>query len=542
MQEQILPTRADEELVLSEHDVVITRTDVQGRIVYANETFLRTSGYTREEAIGRPQSLVRHPDTPREIFRDLWETIACDQPWTGVLKNRRKNGQFYRVVANVTPVFEDGVKVGYMSVCTRPAPELIAEADALYAVLNGPRGSAVRLAGGEVLRTGAGAAVERVLRLPVDLRLWAVMVFLIAMFAAQALGMRYTLIPGLARDAQVWLFGVLGALSALAAGIYLTREVLAPLKALNATALGVLCGHIEERFAERGDAQVRKLGRMLNQMNAKLVGILIDAKLSIDVIQNAAQEFANGTADLANRTDEQASAIEQTTASLAEITETAQRNAAGAERANATGHETAESAEAAAREVQRTVDVMAQVRDHAHRIAEITSLIDGIAFQTNIIALNASVEAARAGQYGRGFSVVATEVRSLAQRAAQAAKEIKGLVDSSLDTVGTAAQAASRAGETMGTVEQFITRLTETLREIATASRNQSAQIAQINEAVSQVAELTQRNAALVEQSAAASVGLRQQTESLDSAVSVFHLHDGEAGAVPAAPARHLAA
>ncbi|TAM12420.1 MAG: hypothetical protein EPN65_22835, partial [Pandoraea sp.] len=197
-----------------------------------------------------------------------------------------------------------------------------------------------------------------------------------------------------------------------------------------------------------------------------------------------------------------------------------------------TGHETAESAESAAREVQRTVEVMTQVRDHSRKIAEITSLIDGIAFQTNIIALNASVEAARAGQYGRGFAVVATEVRNLAQRAAGAAREIKDLIENTLDTVTTATQTASRAGETMNTVEQFVTRLTDTLQEIVHESRGQSVQIAQINDAVGQVSDLTQRNAALVEQSAAASVGLRQQTQSLESAVSVFHLA-GDAARAP---------
>jgi len=326
--------------------------------------------------------------------------------------------------------------------------------------------------------------------------------------------------------------GGLGIAMAAATGVYLMHEVLTPLRALNDSALDVLCGHIQALFPERGDAQARRLARMLNQMNAKLIGILIDAKVSIDVIERATQEFANGTADLANRTDEQASAIEKTTASLAEITKTAERNALGAERANATGHETAESAESAAREVQRTVEVMAQVRDHSRKIAEITSLIDGIAFQTNIIALNASVEAARAGQYGRGFAVVATEVRNLAQRAAGAAREIKDLIESTLDTVTTATQTASRAGETMNTVEQFVTRLTDTLQEIVHESRGQSVQIAQINDAVGQVSDLTQRNAALVEQSAAASVGLRQQTQSLESAVSVFHLA-GDAARAP---------
>ncbi|RKP52230.1 methyl-accepting chemotaxis protein [Trinickia fusca] len=514
---------AGEESVLSEQDVIITRTDVSGRILYANEAFLKTSGFTRDEVIGQPQNIVRHPDMPKDVFRDLWATIGRNRPWTGIVKNRCKDGRFYWVIANVTPVFEGGRKVGYMSVRTKPSREQIAQATRLYDALREPASARVRLVGGEVLRNGMPGLLDRALGLPVALRLWGVIALLMLLFLLQALGAQ-AVWPGLPPSAQGWLIGALGIACSAGMGLYLMRAVLEPLKALNRSALNVLCGHIQEAFPEQGDAQARRLGRMLNQMNAKLVGILIDAKLSIDVIERATQEFANGTADLANRTDEQASAIEQTTASLAEITETAEHNALGAEQANATGIETAKSAEMAAREVQRTVEVMARVRDHASKIAEITTLIDGIAFQTNILALNAAVEAARAGEQGRGFAVVAGEVRSLAQRSAAAAKEIKALVDASLDTVGVAAQAASSAGETMSTVDRFVTRLTDTLADIARASRGQSAQIAQINDAVGQVAELTQRNAALVEQSAAASMGLRQQTQSLESAVSVFHL------------------
>ncbi|MGN6316101.1 methyl-accepting chemotaxis protein [Trinickia sp.] len=518
-----LPT-ASETYRLSDRDVVISRTDTAGRIVYVNEAFVKSSGYSRDELSGQPQSIVRHPEMPAEVFRDLWDTIGRDQPWTGLIKNRRKDGQGYWALANVTPVFEHGQKVGYMAVRTKPSDEQIEEATRLYARLDASGGHGMRLEGGELERSGLRGVLARVLRLPVALRLWGVMALLMALFALQSVAARDAFVPGLSSAMLSVSLGALGIVMAAVTGWYLMREVLTPLRALNDSALNVLCGHIRARFPERGDAQARRLARMLNQMNAKLVGILIDAKVSIDVIERATQEFANGTADLASRTDEQASAIEKTTASLAEITQTAERNALGAERANAAGHETAESAESAAREVQKTVEVMTQVRDHSRKIAEITSLIDGIAFQTNIIALNASVEAARAGQYGRGFAVVATEVRNLAQRAAGAAREIKDLVESTMDTVTTATDTASRAGETMNTVEQFVTRLTDTLQEIVAASRGQSLQIAQINDAVGQVSDLTQRNAALVEQSAAASVGLRQQTQSLESAVSVFHL------------------
>jgi aerotaxis receptor len=520
------PPVTDDEYVLSEQDVIITCTDTAGRIVYANDAFLRSSGYRREEVMGEPQSIVRHPDMPSEAFRDMWATIEENQPWAGVVKNRRIDGGFYWVVANVTPVFERGQKVGYMSVRTKPSREQIAKAERLYARLHATGRNRLRLAAGEPVRTGMRGLADWLLGLPVLLRLWLIMATLIAVLLLQAFGMNRVLLPGLPALWQTWLLAGVGAGLAMASGIYLSRKILCPLRAINASAIGVLCGHIQQRFPEQGDAQTRTLGRMLNQMNAKLVGILIDAKISIDVIRDAANAFADGNAELANRTDEQASAIEQTTASLGEITETSEQNALGAQRANLSGRETAESAEVAAQEVHRTVGVMAQVRDHSRKISDITSVIDGIAFQTNIIALNASVEAARAGQYGRGFAVVAAEVRSLAQRAASAAKEIKTLIETSLDTVALATQAATRAGETMNAVEQAVTRLTHTVHDIALASQGQSAQIAQINEAVGQVAGLTQRNAILVQRSATASLGLQQQTQLLETALSVFQIGD----------------
>lgn len=522
----------DEEYVLSELDVIITRTDLTGNIVYANEAFLRSSGYPHAEVIGKPQNIVRHPDMPEEAYRDLWETIGGDRPWTGVVKNRRKQGGYYWVLANVTPVFEKGEKVGYMSVRTKPSSEQIARADHLYERLNSPSGHKLRLSGGTVIRTGLAGVADRLLRLPVNLRVWATMAMLIAVILLQTLVASGWVLPHVPPLWQALGLAGVGTGLALACGVYLTRNLLMPLQALNAGALSVLNGHIQQRFPERGDAQTRMLGRMLNQMNAKLVGVLIDAKISIDAIRDKTHEFARGNNDLATRTDEQASAIDQTTASLAEITETAEQNALGAERANTSGRQTAETAEVAAGEVQKTVAVMERVREHSRKISDITSVIDAIAFQTNIIALNASVEAARAGQYGRGFAVVASEVRSLAQRAAGAAKEIKTLIETSLHTVTTASQTAARAGETMNTVEQTVTQLTRTLYDIALASRGQSVQIAQINEAVGQVAGLTQRNAALVEQSAVASNDLQQQTQSLESAMSIFHLRSETRGDV----------
>jgi len=520
-------TDAADEYVLSQDDVIITRTDLTGRIVYANTTFLTTSGYRMDEAIGAPQRIVRHPDMPSEAFADMWRTIGRGQPWAGVIKNRRKDGRFYWVAANVTPIFENGKRAGYMSVRTKPSPEQVADAEDLYDRLGDGR---VRLSGGQVIRDGVRGLADRALRLPVMLRLWIVMATLAATILLQTVGAQRALLPGVSPAAQAWLLGGAGMLLALVAALYLTREVLAPLKALNASAVQVACGDLRQQFPSAGDAQIRVLAGMLNQMNARLVGILVDAQVSINVIREATRGLAAGNADLAGRTDEQSSAIEQTTASLASITETAERNTRDCERADAEARRTAASAEAAASQVQETVRAMDDVRDHSRRIGDITSVIDAIASQTNIIALNASVEAARAGEYGRGFAVVASEVRSLAQKVAGAAREIKSLIESELDSVTLATQATHRSGETMTAIQEAVTQLADTVRDIARESRGQSAQIAEANIAVGHVSELTQHNAQLVDRVAAASVSLQEQAQWLEMAVSVSGSRTAGAG------------
>ncbi|TPQ39849.1 MULTISPECIES: methyl-accepting chemotaxis protein [Cupriavidus] len=508
----------DNEYRLPSDEVIITRTDAQGNIEYANQAFFRSSGYDRAEIIGQPQNIVRHPDMPAAAFADMWATIRGGTPWTGVVKNRRKDGGFYWVLANITPVFQDGKPSGYLSVRTAPTKAQVTAAATLYADLKRDAQSRWRLSGGEAFRKGAAGVVQRILRLPVVARLLVVQaaqVVLIALAAASAT--LWTAPP-------VVTWSLAGAAVAMcgAAACYLAFNILQPVMRLNRSALAVLSGQLQHRFPECGDAQTRLLGRFLNQMNARLVGVLLDTRNSIERVWQSSVGLASGNADLSERTEQQASAIEQTTATLAQITETARQNASDAERAHQEGRSTADAASAAAGGVRRSASLMEQVTTQSRRIAEITSVIDDIAIQTNLLALNAAVEAARAGQHGRGFAVVAGEVRSLAQRAEAAAKQIKALIENSLEVVQASSDAAISAGSEMDRVEQSVSALTRTISAIANASRGQSVEIEQTSAAVEQMAHITQMNAALVEESAAAATGLKQQAQALEDAVNVL--------------------
>jgi aerotaxis receptor len=257
-------------------------------------------------------------------------------------------------------------------------------------------------------------------------------------------------------------------------------------------------------------------------MSANFVAVVAEVGENVRGVMTASTEMASGNLDLSSRTEEQASALQQTAASMEELTATVRQNAENANRANALSASASEAAGQGGAAVGRVVETMRAIDESSRRISDITSVIDSIAFQTNILALNAAVEAARAGEQGRGFAVVASEVRSLAQRSASAAKEIKALIGESVDRVDEGRREVAATGETMRLVVDSIERVAVLMGEIATASREQSTGIDQVTHAVSQMDQVTQQNAALVEQAAASAASLEMQAEGLVEAVGVF--------------------
>jgi methyl-accepting chemotaxis protein len=341
--------------------------------------------------------------------------------------------------------------------------------------------------------------------------------------------------------------GLIGALTAGAVllGAFfcwlLGAGIVRPIRTAVRVAETVAGGDLSQRIDDSAKDETGALLRALRQMSDNLGAIVTEVRGGTDTIATASAEISAGNMDLSGRTEQQASALEETAASMEELTTTVRNNADNARQANTLSIAASEVAVQGGAVVSQVVDTMGAINEASRKIVDIIAVIDGIAFQTNILALNAAVEAARAGEQGRGFAVVASEVRTLAQRSAAAAKEIKELIGASVEQVEAGTKLVDRAGATMDDVVTSIRRVTDIMGEITTASQEQSGGIEQVNQAIGQMDEVTQQNAALVEESAAAAASMQDQAAKLAQVVSIFKLDQSFAAApvtaVKAAPA-----
>ncbi|WP_175239690.1 methyl-accepting chemotaxis protein, partial [Achromobacter deleyi] len=327
-------------------------------------------------------------------------------------------------------------------------------------------------------------------------------------------------------------------LVSLGAFLFMNRVVLRPLRQVSDSFDRIAGGDLTTRVEVHSTNEIGALMAAVKRMQESLTRTVSAVRRGVDEINVGSREISAGNTDLSSRTEEQAASLEETAASMEQLASTVKQNADNARQANQLAASASDVAERGGSAVAEVVNTMQGISASSRKISEIVSVIDGIAFQTNILALNAAVEAARAGEQGKGFAVVAGEVRSLAQRSAQAAKEIKGLIEDSVTKVGAGSQQVERAGATMQEIVASVKRVTDIMGEISAASEEQSSGIDQVNRAVSQMDEVTQQNAALVEEAAAAAGSLQEQAERLVEAVAVFKIN---AGGVIDVPARQLA-
>jgi aerotaxis receptor len=513
------------EYALRKSDALVSKTDLRGVITYCNPPFVTVSGFQRDELIGKPHNLIRHPDMPREAFRDMWATLKIGKPWTALVKNRRKDGDHYWVRANVTPVVTGGEITGYMSVRTWASPGEIAVAEKLYAGMVSAEKSGKSLPtvlrAGRAVKPGRIRAALRALAGSMSLKV------ALAVTVGTSLPLLLPQLPWFSGHESV-LAPMVVVVEALL-GVYLYRRgVLSPLLDMATNARDVAAGDLNRNMFSRESFLSHAAGRELNQLNVNLRAVVGDVREEVHRFGATADGITRAVSDLAGRTESQAASLEEAAASMEEFTSSLQQNGERATDAARTSSEAERAATEGRTAITGVREAMDAIRKSSQDIGEITTLVDELAFQTNLLALNAAVEAARAGEHGRGFAVVVGEVRQLAQRSAAAARDIRALINTAGEHVERGQGSVEGADRQVESIVTAVGRARSLVSEIATSATEQAAAISQINDTITDLDSVTQSNAAMVQETRAAADSLRIQAHVLGQAVSVFHLSEAE--------------
>ncbi|MEY4757600.1 MAG: hypothetical protein RJA34_2498 [Pseudomonadota bacterium] len=501
-------------------EMLVSTTDPKGVITHCNHAFVKVSGFEYDELIGQPHNMIRHPDMPPEAYKDMWSTIGRGQPWTGMVKNRRKDGGFYWVQANVTPIMEGGKPRGYMSVRIKPTRQEIESAEQLYAKIRAERESnrhSFKLQAGQVQKLGISGWIQGLGRMSMTQRMSVAMLAMIGFgMAPQFMGVQG--MTGLLLQLAVLTVGGIAML------LWFHSRIVSVIGEAERFAGDLSACNLTTSISLQHAPPMGSLIRSLWQIQINLRAVIGDVKTEISSFTQTAQEISSGSLDLSSRTEAQASSLEETAASMEELSSTVRQTADTAARVSDESERSTQVATLGGEAVHKVGESMQSISTSSKKVQDIIGVIEGIAFQTNILALNAAVEAARAGEQGRGFAVVASEVRALAQRSAVAAKEIRELIAQSVGQIAEGSQQMAHAGNTIDEVVASVRQVSELIRQISSATKEQSIGISQVNEAVTQLDTVTQQNAALVEESAASAEGLSSGSVSLARSVQVFHL------------------
>jgi len=515
---------------------IVSTTDPQGRITYVNEEFIRISGFTEAELLGQPHNLVRHPDMPAAAFADLWATARTGKPWFGIVKNRCKNGDFYWVDANVTPVMENGQITGYVSIRSKPSKAQVREAERIYGLLNQGRSMAEAsthpwvpfrgLATSTRIRAGFGVLVG-IFALAAAVNVGTFMkvedsVRQLQGAAGAAGGKGLAEIAAMAGQG-IWFVGLAGLVS-IAAALVISSLLLRVLKYQ-------LGGDAEEAIRivkeiAKGDLRVEidtppgdstSLMAMLRIMQSSLKGMVNRIRFDGSRVTETAENFAAAThqiastsRELAKNSEEERIAVERMASAMTELSASIQEVAVNVKASQVQAEEAVQATVTGDRSGEAAMTAMAQVEQATTQVVKAVRVIQEIARQTNLLSLNAAIEAAKAGTSGKGFAVVAEEVRKLAERSAQSAREIAGLIEVSNEAVTQGRTTVQDAVNALGAIRDHIGQVTSMALEISSSAEEQS-------KASGEVAQQVELSAGKAAENASASVQLSSTVDTIST-------------------------
>lgn len=500
----------DREYEIRDDQNLISHTDLKGRITYASPTFVEVSGFDRDELLGSPHNIIRHPDMPEAAFANLWETLKAGDIWTGLVKNRRKNGDYYWVQANVVPVIKDGGVEGYTSVRVKAAPEEVRRAESIYARLREGKNRGITLDRGRIVQRGIAGWLAR-----------------IKPFTIKGNILLIALLGILMSFASAWV-GVVGQLAGgmliALISLFCYRHIARTVDATQRFAMQIAAGNLATVPPRRGRDELGDIIHAMSIMHRSLANISLNIQQTLDEVDNEVKGLLQNHKDLALRTEQQVACLQQTAASMEQLTATVRQNSSNTQLAEHHAETAREEVGRSDDDVRQLEHRMTQATASAAKMTEATDVIESIAFQTNLLALNASVEAARAGEHGRGFAVVAQEVRHLAERSSASADRIRELIDRTLGDVEASERQLSQLQDNNQGVIGAVAIINNLIQEIGIASREQAQGLQQINDAVSGMDGATQRNAQRVRYSADIGFMLASQVEELRQVILSLRL------------------
>ena len=493
---------------LDDDTTLMSTTDLQSYITHANDTFVQVSGFTLNELLTQPHNLVRHPDMPKAAFADMWYTLRQGEPWSGIVKNRRKNGDHYWVRANAVPMVREGRVTGYMSIRTRATDEEIAAVEPLYKALNEGR-SNKRIHKGLVVRKGW---LGKLPAIPIRWRVRSVMALT-----------GVVLMAAMAQMGVAWPALFVNALLMLAGTAVFEWQIVRPIENVARQALKVATGERNSVSHLNRSDELGLMLRAVGQLGLMCRWLINDVSSQVSSVRNGSETLAKGNDDLNKHTRQTVENVQQTVTTMNQMAESVKKNSTTASAADKLSSAARSAATQGGEAMETVIKTMDDIADSTQQIGTITTLINDIAFQTNILALNAAVEAARAGEQGKGFAVVAGEVRHLASRSASAANDIRKLIDASASRVQSGSEQVHAAGRTMDDIVAQVQNVTQLIAQISHSTLEQADGLSSLTRAVDELNHITQKNAELVEESAQVSAMVKHRASRLEDAVTVLH-------------------